>query len=189
VLDRQQLTDVGAAGPLAGFVVALVVLVWGYLTSERVPFEPGLTKSYVVFAGQTLFLGDSLLTHVLRDWLLPGDTAVHLSLPAFAGWVGCFLTGLNLLPLSQFDGGHVLYGLLGKRQGAVALVTIVGLLYLANYSFNWYIWVALALLVGGGKWTHPPVAIPNRPIPASRAWVGLACVVVFVATFVPIPFA
>jgi membrane-associated protease RseP (regulator of RpoE activity) len=189
VLDRQQLTDVGAAGPLAGFVVALAVLVWGYLTSERVPFEPGLTKSYVVFAGQTLFLGDSLLTRALRDWLLPGDSAVHLSLPAFAGWVGCFLTGLNLLPLSQFDGGHVLYGLLGKRQGVVAFVTIIGLLYLANYSFNWYIWVALALLVGGGKWTHPPVAIPNRAIPASRAWVGLACVVVFVATFVPIPFA
>jgi hypothetical protein len=189
VLDRQQLTDVGASGPLAGFFVAIGVLVWGYLTSERVPFEPGLTRSYVVFAGQTLFLGDSLLTYYLRDWLLPGDTAVHLSLPAFAGWVGCFLTGLNLLPLSQLDGGHVLYGLLGRRQGPVALATIVGLLYLANFSWNWYLWVAMALLVGGGRWTHPPVAIPDRPIPRSRVWVAVACLVVFAVTFVPIPFA
>lgn len=188
VVDRQQLTDVGAAGPLAGFVVALVVLVWGYLTSERIPFEPGFTKSYVVFAGQPLFLGESLLTLGLREWLLPGDTAVHLSLPAFAGWVGCYLTGINLLPLSQLDGGHVVYGLLGRRQGPVALLTIVGLLYLAQYSWNWYIWVALALLIGGGRWAHPPVAMPARRIPFNRSWVGLACVAVFVATFVPVPF-
>jgi len=189
VLDRQQLTDVGAAGPLAGFVVAFAVLVWGYLTSERVPFEPGMTKSYVVFAGRILTVGDSLLTTGLRDWLLPGETAVRLSLPAFAGWVGCFLTGLNLLPLSQLDGGHVGHGILGKHQGSLALATIVGLLWLAQYSWNWYLWVGMALVIGGGRWTHPPVVIPVRRIPASRAWVGLACLAVFAITFVPIPFA
>ncbi len=189
VLDRQQLLDVGAAGPLAGFVVAIVVLVWGYTVSERVPFEPGETKSYVVFAGNLLWLGDSLLTHGLREWLLPGDTAVRLSLPAFAGWVGCFLTGLNLLPLSQLDGGHIAHGLLGKRQGAVAVVTIVGLLYLTQYSWSWFLWVALALVIGGGRVSHPSVAIPNRPIPAGRVWIGVCCLAVFAATFVPIPFA
>jgi len=188
VLDRRQLTDVGAAGPLAGFVVAIVALVWGYLTSERIPFEPGFTKSYIVFAGQPLFLGESLLTLGLREWLLPGDTAVHLSLPAFAGWVGCFLTGLNLLPLSQLDGGHVAYGLLGRRQGPVALLTVVALLYLAQFSPNWYVWVVLAFLIGGGRLSHPPVANPESRMPANRAWIGVACVAVFVATFVPIPF-
>jgi len=188
VLDRRQLTDVGAAGPLAGFVIAVVALVWGYLTSERIPFEPGFTKSYVVFAGQPLFLGESLLTWALREWLLPGNTAVHLSLPAFAGWVGCFLTGLNLLPLSQLDGGHVLYGLLGRRQGTVALATVVGLLYLAQFSPNWYVWVVLAFLIGGGRLSHPPVANPESKIPRGRAWIGLACVAVFAVTFVPIPF-
>ena len=188
VIDRQQLADVGAAGPLAGFVVAVVVLVWGYLTSERVPWEPGLTKSYVVFAGQILSVGDSLLTHYLREWLIPGSSAVHLSLPAFAGWVGCFLTGLNLLPLSQLDGGHVAYGFLGRRQGALALLTVIGLLYLAQYSFNWYIWVGMAFLIGGGRLTHPPVVIPDRPVSAQRSWVGVACLLVFVVTFVPIPF-
>jgi len=189
VIDRRQLLDVGAAGPLAGFVIALAVLVWGYLTSERVPFEPGETKSYIVFAGNILWLGDSLITHYLREWLLPGEAAVRLSLPAFAGWVGCFLTGLNLLPLSQLDGGHIAYGLLGRRQSTVAVLTVVGLLYLAQYSWSWFLWVVLAFAVGGGHLGHPPVAIPERPIPRSRAWIGLICLGVFVGTFVPIPFA
>lgn len=189
VFDRQQLADVGAAGPLAGFVVAVAVLIWGYLTSERVPWEPGQTRSYIVFAGQILELGDSLLTHYLREWLLPGDAAVHLSLPAFAGWVGCFLTGLNLLPLSQLDGGHVAYGFLGRRQGTLAVATVVGLLYLSQYSWNWIVWVGLAFVIGGGRLLHPPVVIPDRPVARNRVWVGVACLVVFALTFVPIPFA
>ena len=188
VIDRQQLADVGAAGPLAGFVVAVVVLIWGYLTSERVPWEPGLTRSYVMFSGQMLSVGDSLLTHYLREWLIPGSSAVHLSLPAFAGWVGCFLTGLNLLPLSQLDGGHVAYGFLGRRQGLLAGLTVIALLYLAQFSFNWYIWVGMAFLIGGGRLSHPPVVIPDRPVSAQRAWVGIACLLVFAITFVPIPF-
>ena len=189
VLDRQQLLDVGAAGPLAGFVVAVIVLVWGYTLSERVPFEPGETKSYVVFAGNLIFLGDSLFTHWLREWLVPGSGALRLSLPAFAGWVGCFLTGLNLLPLSQLDGGHIAHGLLGRRQAVVALAAIAGLIYLSQYSLNWLLWAVLAFVIGGGRVGHPPVAIVNRRIPRSRVWVGLACLVVLIVTFVPIPFA
>ena len=115
VVDRRQLLDVGAAGPLAGFVVAIAVLIWGYSTSERIPIVLGSAPSYVTLVGQPLFLGESLLTGWLRDWLLPGTAAVHLSLPAFAGWVGMFITGLNLIPLSQLDGGHVTYGMLGRR--------------------------------------------------------------------------
>jgi membrane-associated protease RseP (regulator of RpoE activity) len=120
---------------------------------------------------------------------MPGEGALRLSLPAFAGWVGCFLTGLNLLPLSQLDGGHIAHGLLGKRQSLLALATIGGLIYLSQYSWSWLIWVVLAFVIGGGQVGHPPVALPNRPIPASRKWVGVACLAVFVITFVPIPFS
>src|SRR6185295_4685250 len=127
VLDRRQLLDVGAAGPLAGFVVTLAVLVWGYLTSHVSAAMPaglsgaGSATSWISFAGEPIGLGDSVLTHLLRRWALGDAAVVHLSLPAFAGWVGAFITGLNLLPLSQLDGGHVLYGLLGRRQSAVGL--------------------------------------------------------------------
>lgn len=188
VLDRRQLLDVGAAGPLAGFVVACAVLVWGYATSDGLPAGIGHQASFVVFAGEPIFLGESLLTQAFRDHFFPTAASVHLSLPAFAGWVGMFVTGLNLLPLSQLDGGHVLYGMLGKRQAIVGFLTILGLVYLGQYSWSWYVWVAFALFVGGGRWTHPSVIAPGRSVPASRRWIGLACVVVFAVTFVPVPF-
>lgn len=188
VVDRQQLTDVGAAGPIAGFVVALAVLIWGYLVSERLPIDPELGRSYITLAGTEIFLGESLVTRGLRAWLAPGTDALHLSLPAFAGWVGCFITGLNLLPLSQLDGGHVLYGLLEKRQSWIALITVLGLLYLGQFSWNWYLWVAMALVVGGGRLAHPAVVVPGRSLPPTRRWVAFACIAIFIVTFVPIPF-
>ena len=189
LLDRRQLLDVGAAGPLAGFIVAVAVLFWGYHTSEPLTaVAPGTAATWVSFAGQPIGLGDSLLTHWFRERAFPGAASVHLSLPAFAGWVGMFITGLNLLPLSQLDGGHVLYGLLGKHQRLVALATVAGLLVLAQRSPSWYVWIGMTFLIGGGRWTHPSVLIPERPVPSSRRWVGLFCVVIFVLTFVPLPF-
>ncbi len=188
VLDRRQLLDVGAAGPLAGFLVALGVLVWGYLTSERVPLGLDTSASYVVFAGRTIALGDSLLTHGLREFFFPTAEALHLSLPAFAGWVGMFITGLNLLPLSQLDGGHVLYGLLGRWQAFMGLLTLGGLLVLAQYHWTWYVWVVVALMLGGGRVSHPSVMAPDRPVPKSRHLVAWLCIIIFALTFVPIPF-
>jgi membrane-associated protease RseP (regulator of RpoE activity) len=130
-----------------------------------------------------------VLTHWLRQRLFPDAAWVHLSLPAFAGWVGAFITGLNLLPLSQLDGGHVLYGLLGKNQRLVTGAVVLALLVLALRSPNWFVWVALTFVIGGGRWTHPTVMVPARPVPSSRRWVGFACIVVFALTFVPYPFA
>jgi len=188
VLDRRQLLDVGAAGPLAGFVVTLLVLAWGFATSSAV--EPGLSQArgFVMLAGERIGLGDSLVIAGFRHLFLPGAPSVQLSLPAFAGWVGAFVTGLNLLPLSQLDGGHVLYGLVGRRQAAIGFATLLVLLGLAQLSWNWYVWVAVALFVGGGGWAHPSVLAPARPVPPGRRWVGWLSVGVFVVTFVPVPF-
>ena len=188
VYDRRQLLDVGAAGPLAGFIVAVGVLLWGYQLSQRMPLSFPGSPSLVMFAGRPIQLGDSFLTHGLREWLLPGSGPVLLSPEAFAGWVGCFITGLNLLPLSQLDGGHVWYGLLGRRQRLVGISTAAILLVLAQQASLWYLWVGLTFAIGGGRWTHPDVVIPDRPVLRGGYLIGVACVVVFVLTFVPIPF-
>ena len=188
VLDRRQLLDVGAAGPVAGFVVAVAVLFWGYHISQPGTRGPGDAATWVAFAGQPIGLGDSLLTGWIRDWAFPDAPVVHLSLPGFAGWVGAFITGLNLLPLSQLDGGHILYGILGRHQRLVAGAGVVALLVLAQYSPSWYLWVVVTFLIGGGRWSHPSVMIPERPVPPSRRWVGLLSVAIFVVTFVPFPF-
>lgn len=193
VVDRRQLLDVGAAGPLAGFVVAVGVLIWGYLTSTPADMPAGLPhdaamSAWVSFAGEPIALGDSLLTRWLHRWMLPGASSIHLSLPAFAGWVGMFITGLNLLPLSQLDGGHILYGVLGRHQRLAAGATVIGLLVLAQHSPHWYIWVVLTFLIGGGRWSHPAVVIPRRPVPWSRRGIGVLSLLVFVVTFMPVPF-
>ncbi|MGH7583200.1 MAG: site-2 protease family protein, partial [Gemmatimonadales bacterium] len=90
VYDRRQLLDVGAAGPLAGFVVALGVLLWGYQLSHRVHLPVAGAPAFIVFTGHPIILGDSLLTRYLCRWILPGDGAVLLSPQAFAWWVGMF---------------------------------------------------------------------------------------------------
>jgi membrane-associated protease RseP (regulator of RpoE activity) len=187
-VDRRQLLDVGAAGPLAGFLMVLVVLIWGYSISQ-----PGDSthpaRTFIEFGLKVYPLGDSLLTRLLRGVFLPHTSSVHLSLPAFAGWAGALITGLNLLPLSQLDGGHVAYGLLGRRQTPLGLATLLGLVYLAQYWSPWLVWVALTLLIGGWRWTHPSVMCPERRVPSGRRILGWLCVSVFVLTFVPVPFA
>lgn len=188
VLDRRQLLDVGASGPLAGLVVTLIVLFWGYHTSQPVSLGADTAGDFVTFAGRQISLGDSLLTAGFRRLFFPHATAVYLSLPAFAGWVGAFITALNLLPLSQLDGGHVLYALIGRRQSLVGFLALAGLVLLAPSSPSWYVWVVVVLLVGGGRWAHPSVVAPARPVPRGRRWMGWLCVLVFIATFVPAPF-
>jgi len=189
VYDRRQLLDVGAAGPLAGFVLALMVMLWGYQLSSRVGAAGLGSSSFIMLAGRPVFLGDSLLTHALREWIIPGTGSVLLSPQAFAGWVGLFITGLNLLPLSQLDGGHVLYGLVGKRQRFIAMAFAAGLVYLGTRGAPmWYLWAALTFAIGGGKWSHPAVVIPERPVLRGGKVIGLACLVVFVVTFVAVPF-
>jgi Zn-dependent protease len=189
VVDRRQLLDVGAAGPLAGFVVVLGVLAWGYARSSISPPGYENAATFITFGTGIAPLGDSILSQAFRDYFLPGAQSVHLSLPAFAGWAGALITGLNLLPLSQLDGGHVAYGLLGRRQTPLGLAALLGLLYLSQHWTPWLVWVALTLFVGGFRWTHPSVLCPERPVPASRRILGWICVLVFIVTFVPVPFA
>lgn len=187
VYDRRQLLDVGAAGPLAGFVVALMVLFWGYHGSTRVPTAVD-GPSLIALSGPPIVLGESLLTHYLRDWVIPGTGPVMLSPMAFAGWVGMFVTALNLLPLSQLDGGHVMFGLLGRRQAAVSFLAALGLIWLGQFAPMWWVWAALTLAIGGGKWSHPSVVLPDRPVLFRGRLTGAACILVFVLTFVPVPF-
>ncbi len=188
VYDRRQLLDVGASGPLAGFVVAIGVLLWGYQLSHRVSTGLVGSPSFIMFGTRPVLLGDSLVGHLLRDWLIPGQGAVLLAPQAFAGWVGLFITGLNLLPLSQLDGGHVLYGLAGARQRWVAVAIAAGLLFLGTRAPMWFLWAGLTFAIGGGKWSHPEVVIPDRPVTRGGWLIGAACIIVLILTFVPVPF-
>jgi Zn-dependent protease len=187
IADRRQLLDIGAAGPWAGFVVALVVLVVGLLQAEVAPEASGPTPQYIVASGLHIYLGDSPVMHVLRR-LLVGEGTVALGTVAFAGWIGLFVTMLNLLPMGQLDGGHVLYALMGDRQRRVAPVLFVGVLLLATVWRFWLFWAILILILGRGRLAHPSVLDRHRPLPRRRRWFGWATLLLFVATFTPAPF-
>lgn len=188
VPDRRQLIAIGAAGPLLGLVPTLVALIWGYSISERVEI-PGVDGGAAIwFAGQAIKLGDSLLTNALATWLVPGSGTVRLSLTAFAGWVGAFITALNLLPISQLDGGHIAYGMVGRRQRYLAWGAVAVLLALGGDAVIWYVWVGATWLMGRNYWRHPGVPLEGAEVAIGHRLIGMISLFWLVATFVPVPF-
>jgi membrane-associated protease RseP (regulator of RpoE activity) len=192
VINKVMLLDVGAAGPVMSFLLALPMLAYGLWRST--PLGPTSLQPlgrYVVLLGaQPIWLGDSLLVHLLAAAFGPADagTGVILLSPlAFAGWLGLFVTALNLFPLSQLDGGHILYSLVGRWQRQVGLGFLVLLIGLGRYWWGWWFWAAVILLIGRGTIRHPAVFDSVLPVGRRRALLGWACVVIFVLTFVAIP--
>ncbi len=186
--DRRQLFDVGIAGPLAGFVVALPILVAGLHLSYSVPSLGGPHDMGLLLGGERVVVGDSPVTLLARLAAHQSVARVTLHPMAFAGVVGMFVTMLNLLPMAQLDGGHILYAAVPQWHRRVALIFWATILVLGWWWPGWYLWAGMVLLLSRGRLDHPTVLDAYRPLPRSRrrlAWVGLA---LFVLTFAPIPF-
>lgn len=207
--NRNALIDIGAAGPVAGFVAAILALCVGLSLSEVKATET---------AGGGISLGDSLLSSLLADLIVgkpaPG-TDIFLHPVAFAGWLGLFITVLNLLPIGQLDGGHIVYALFERRHAVIANVTTVALLLLtmagppytwlhtlqtpglhavpvfkAWLAERWYGWVFFVLIIRvflGVR--HPPLIEAERPLDPSRKRLGYAALVIFMLCFIPVPFS
>ncbi len=180
ILNRRALFDIGVAGPLAGFAVAVLALI------------VGLYLSTVVDRTSTfgLQLGEPLLLKFMA-WMiigpLPIQADVLLHPVAFAAWFGLFVTSLNLIPIGQLDGGHVAYALWGNRQRTMAFAVIPMLILLGFVGWpGWFIWAFMA-----GVWglAHPPVVDPHVPLGRGRVLVGWIAFAVFVLTFAPVPFS
>jgi membrane-associated protease RseP (regulator of RpoE activity) len=191
VNDRRQLLDVGAAGPLAGFIVA-VPLLWIGLAHSHPVAEPGVSGMVVYFTSETWQLGDSIVTLLVRHLSGyasgGGGGAVALNPVAVAGWFGIFVTTLNLLPMAQLDGGHILYAAFPGWHRRVARLFWIVTLALAWISLTWLFWGVLVLLLSRGRLDHPPVLDAYRPLPPSRRWLVWVSLVLFVLTFIPAPF-
>jgi membrane-associated protease RseP (regulator of RpoE activity) len=192
VLSRKHLLDVGVAGPLLSFFASVPVLWWGLLHSRvlSVPFEaPSL---YLVrFASERFWLGGSPIVLAITRALVgatPAGQTIELHPVAFAGWLGLFVTALNLLPISQLDGGHILYAVLGPRQKALAWAFFLALIPLGFLWAGWWVWAALVLLVGRGRIQHPPLFDAGEPLNRERVYVSLAAAAIFLLCFVPMPF-
>ncbi len=176
--NRKALFDVGAAGPWAGFLVAIPAVFYGLSLSEVSALQP--TSGGII-------LGDSLVFGWLTQLALgvsSNDVTIQLHPVALAGWFGLFVTFLNLLPIGQLDGGHVVYALLGRRHWWVAragLVVIVGLAFLG--WTGWAMWAVLVTVLG---LDHPPTIdeTPLDPVRRAAAWLTIG---LFAVTFMPVP--
>lgn len=186
--DRRQLFDVGVAGPIAGFLVAVPVLIVGLALSHPLsPFD-GASGMMLFVGPDRIPLGDSPIT-LLARWLVHGNLGPLALHPlAFAGVIGMFVTMINLMPMAQLDGGHILYATVPRWHRRVALVFWIVVLGLGRWWAGWYIWAGLVLLLSRGRLDHPMVLDAYRPLPHSRrrvAWLALA---LFLLTFAPAPF-
>jgi membrane-associated protease RseP (regulator of RpoE activity) len=199
--DRRALLDVGAAGPLAGLVVALPVLAWGLVTSDVQPLpEEG---TYIIEGRGLLYLAMLYAIH----GPLPDGHDVFLSAPALAGWAGLLVTMINLIPVGQLDGGHVAYALFGERQNAygravhralpflgiaVSTVYVAGALAAGDgdlwgelsAGIHWLFWAGLLLVLRGASGgDHPPTE--RGSLGPWRRGVAILTLVFFVLLFMP----
>jgi membrane-associated protease RseP (regulator of RpoE activity) len=177
---KRALVDIGAAGPLAGFAVAIIVVFVGLQLSWVNPVpEFAMAPN----------LGSSLMFSFI-EYLVFGPISegydVFLHPVAFAGWIGMLVTCLNLLPIGQLDGGHILYAIFGKQHRAVSIMTICALLALGAIAWlGWLVWGVLVTVIG--IW-HPPTLDYDTPLDPRRKVIGLITLLVFILTFTPTPF-
>ncbi|HEV2056007.1 MAG TPA: site-2 protease family protein [Methylomirabilota bacterium] len=180
--DKNSLFDIAAAGPLAGLVVALPALWIGL----------GWSKVGAVPAGGSVTFGDSLLMRFMT-WLmfgpLPAGHDVFVHPVALAGWVGLFVTALNLFPVGQLDGGRIAYALFGARHRQISIATFVGLLALGAVTGagNWFVWAFLLFFVMGFR--HQPPLDDLSPLSSGRYAVGFFCLLLLILLIPPVPIA
>ncbi len=178
--SRNALVRLGVAGPLTGFVFAVPITIIG-LALSRVQMIADMKGG--------LGLGASLIFTLLSKIFFPKVPAgfdVVLHPMAFAGWLGLFVTALNLLPIGQLDGGHVAYGIFGKYRRYAMIAVLVGLAGLGFLWPGWWVWGLLAVVLG---LRHPAPQDSISPIGTREKILALLALLVLILTFTPVPFS
>ena len=180
--DRRALVDIGAAGPLLGFLVSLFALYVGIQHAQVAPMEAAV--------GQVLFNPNLLESLAFSFWLgqLPPKMII-ISPILDAAWVGFFVTMINLLPIGQLDGGHIAYAVFGRRTIWLSWLTIAVLIVLSVFWPGWGVFALfIFILMGRRGIKHPPPERPEVRLDALRWLLALAALLVFLLCFTPQPF-
>jgi len=181
IYRRDALLQIGAAGPIAGFIIAVPALIIGLMISTVVTVDSEQVG---------IILGDSILMKILTALIHPGlpdNMDILLHPMAFAGWIGLLVTMLNLLPIGQLDGGHIAYAMLGDKHKIVAKAAFLALIPLSFLSLNWLVW-GILILVLMRTTKHPPIQDIRTPLSKENMYVGYVCLVIFLLCFIPAPF-
>lgn len=177
IFSRRQLFDIGIAGPLAGFIFVLPALAIGLAWSKVIPG--------IVAEGDYSF-GTPLILRALEWLIFPGVPAgdIYLHPVARAAWVGVLATALNLMPIGQLDGGHILYSFFGAAHRPLTRVFIAALIPLGFfYYYGWVVWAVVLFFIAR---RHPRI-YDETALGRGRAWLGFLALVIFVISFSVVP--
>ncbi len=177
--NRKALLDIGVAGPLCGFLVAIPISLIGFFLMQQQPIPLPSNGANI-----------SLIPPLLLQWMqnlfsISGNYVIHPTL--FAGWVGIFLTAVNLLPAGQLDGGHVARAILKEKHKYVSWVVIFVLAGLSFFYTGWLMFAIIILLFIGTQ--HQPPLNEITKLDTKRKILGLAILIIFILSFAPIPFS
>lgn len=176
--DRKSLFDVGVAGPLASFILSVIAIFVGLKSATLAEVGPG-----------GLLLGDSLLTRALfslRFSSVPPHYDIVIGPVAFAGWVGLFVTALNLIPMGQLDGGHISYALFGRRHGLISGICM-GILLLLGVLLPSPLWIVIVLFITFLGRRHNPPLNDITPLNPARVLIAAFAFLILVLCFIPVP--
>jgi len=178
IRDSQQLLDVGAAGPIAGFVALLPFLAYGIAASAPAANLPA--GGYVVFGEPLVY---RLIAALVQPQVAEGqELLIHPT--GAAAWFGILVTLLNLLPFAQLDGGHITYAMFGRWHVRSAWPLLVLLVALGFMWPGWWLWAVIVIVIG---LRHPRLWDEDRPLDPRRRAVGWLCIAIFVVCFMAQP--
>lgn len=180
--NRRVLMEIGSAGPIAGFLVALPTLIYGLSLSKLSPVLVGI---------EGMNFGSSLVLNICAEWVLgvdpqSPDLNIHLHPIAFAGWIGMLVTALNLIPIGQLDGGHIIFALSPKQHKWLGRLFFLALFPLGYFWTGWFFWAAMIALVG---FKTTPLLNETEDLDPVHRVLGVASITIFLVTFIPIPFS
>jgi len=185
---RRVMFDIGAAGPWAGVLLAIPAVIIGLYLSDVTPLDK--SAGGLELGNSLLFLG---LSHIVLH-VDPTTVNVNLNPIAFAGWLGLFVTTLNLLPVGQLDGGHVIYALFPRKHRTISVLFVISCVLMVlvplalgtSFWGGWLLWAILSVVLGVG---HPSTIDRDTPLNPRRAFAAWATVALFIVTFSPVPLA
>jgi membrane-associated protease RseP (regulator of RpoE activity) len=182
IRTKRMLFDIGFAGPIAGFLVAVPALFLGVAWSKVAPIEQG----------GGVWLGESLLVKLASRLVwgsMPDSSTLQIHPVGYGAWFGLIATALNLFPIGQLDGGHIAYAVLGRRSTYITVAMIGVAIVLSFVSVNWIGFTVLmvAMLFAFG-YRHPRTVDEDVPLDRTRLILAIFAVVMFALCFTPIPF-
>ena len=179
--NRKVLMEIGALGPIAGFVVALPALIIGLNLSS---VSPSTGMGGINF-------GNSIILYVCSKFVLGVDPSspfinIHLHPIAFAGWIGMLVTALNLMPVGQLDGGHIIFALNPNNHRFIGKLFFISLFPLGYLWPGWFFWAVMIAFMG---FKTAPLIEETEKLGTIHKILGVISIIIFILTFIPIPFS